>query len=402
MVTEISRLTDKGLRALKPKEKYYRITVKSHQGLALRIEPTGLISFRYRYQLGGVRREMTIGAYPTLTLQELLAKYSTHHLQVKQGTDPLLSTATDDPLFKNFVERYITQAAKKLKPSSLQEYTRQIRRTLIPAWGNRKLSTIHKTHIYDLIEAISNTAPVQANRTLATIKAIFSYATDIGLMDLSPAYRVKPPSVERPRERFLDLPEIVKLFEILDACPNRDTVDLVKLILFMAQRPGEVRTIHRNKLKRDDKGLWLQLAGANTKNSRPNRIFINTQAERVITDRINDLKLDGNLFPAKTKEGVIMVDGVSSRFRTLRGKGVDNFNAHDLRRTATTLLASLGYRSLTDDITNHTVKGITRQVYDLYDSAAEIKEAMTALGNHIETTVSSKNSNIIPFSRFKE
>ena len=54
-------LTDAGLKALKPKEKLYKIV--DRDGMYVVIQPAGAIVFRYDYRLSGRRETLTIGRY---------------------------------------------------------------------------------------------------------------------------------------------------------------------------------------------------------------------------------------------------------------------------------------------------------------------------------------------------
>jgi Arm DNA-binding domain len=54
-------LTDAHLKALRPKEKLYKIV--NRDGMYVVIQPAGAIVFRYDYRLSGRRETLTIGRY---------------------------------------------------------------------------------------------------------------------------------------------------------------------------------------------------------------------------------------------------------------------------------------------------------------------------------------------------
>ena len=402
---EITKLTDRTLKKIKSRDKRYRILVKGSPGLILLVNPTGTISFQYRFQLNGNRRGITLGSYPAMTMQALMAEYSTMVNQVKQGIDPLREKELqqqqeeDEPLFKDFAERFVlNHCKKKLRAATAKEYERQIRKHLIPVWGKYKVTEIQRKQIVGLVEKMSNHAPVQANRTLATIKKLFSYAFDIGLVEINPASPVKPPAKETPRNRVLDMDEIVILFKKLETLPNTETRDFLQLMTLTAQRPGEVAGLRLKQLKRDNDGLWLELSGGlTTKNGEPQRIFLNDQAEKIIQRRVDDLRVKTFFFPARTKSGHTEVTTMNDRTRKLQPiKSVEYFRPHDLRRSATTGIARLGYGAVVDDILNHKKQGVTRRVYDLYSRAPEIKRALTAWGEAIQMALDGNAGKIIP------
>ena len=410
----ITKVTDSKLKILKPQKKRYRVYIDNLPGLYFLVGVTGNITFQFRYQLKSQRREIKIGSYPARTMQNLLAEYATLVDQVKNEIDPLREKelkeqkAEDDPLFKDFAERFIKNHVKKnLAAPTAKEYERQIRKHFIPAWGKRKIADIQRNQIVKLIEKISDTAPVQSNRTLATIKKMFSYALDVGVVDVNPASGIKPPAKETPKQRVLDLEEITALFKTLGALEDRATRDILRLITLTAQRPGEVAEMRVSQLKKDADGLWFELESSDTKNSEPTRIFLNDMAVQIIKSRIKDMGLNNYIFPARTKQdksgsgpsSFIRKDVVVQKVRRLNAatqeQGVKYFTAQDLRRSTATGLARLGHGAIVDDILNHKQQGVTRRVYDLYSRAPEIKRALTAWGELLERAIDGTDADVI-------
>src|SRR5262245_23932390 len=59
-------LTDTKLKALKPREKLYRVADSG--GLCIEVRPTGSKLWRYRYRYMGVPKMLGFGEYPTIPL----------------------------------------------------------------------------------------------------------------------------------------------------------------------------------------------------------------------------------------------------------------------------------------------------------------------------------------------
>ncbi|ODA93742.1 hypothetical protein BFX40_13285 [Mesorhizobium sp. SEMIA 3007] len=57
-------LTDAALKALKPKEKVYKIV--DRDGMYVRVMPSGAISFRLDYRLNGRRETVYLGRYDSM------------------------------------------------------------------------------------------------------------------------------------------------------------------------------------------------------------------------------------------------------------------------------------------------------------------------------------------------
>ncbi len=54
-------LTDAAIKALKPKEKMYKVT--DRDGMYVRVAPSGALSFRLDYRLNGRRETVYLGKY---------------------------------------------------------------------------------------------------------------------------------------------------------------------------------------------------------------------------------------------------------------------------------------------------------------------------------------------------
>ena len=190
------------------------------------------------------------------------------------------------------------------------------------------------------------------------------------------------------------------MFKVLELLLDRDTRDILRLITLTAQRPGEVAEMRCSQLKDDGAdGLWFEIKSGDTKNKEPQRIFLNDMAVEIIKSRTDDMGLTHYIFPSDSKSGFMRKDVLVRKVRriqpAIQEQGIEHFTAHDLRRSAATGLARLGYGDIIDDILNHKQKGITRRVYDLYSRAPEIKRALTAWGEAVERAVAGNQADVI-------
>ena len=70
MATSSPRLlTVRFLNALKPRATRYEVHDTIRQGLALRVTPSGVKSWTFRYRYRGNPERLTIGRYPDVTLE---------------------------------------------------------------------------------------------------------------------------------------------------------------------------------------------------------------------------------------------------------------------------------------------------------------------------------------------
>ena len=75
---------------------------------------------------------------------------------------------------------------------------------LYPALGHRRIETVTRRDILDLLDAIEAKASgARANRVLANVRRLFSWAVERGIIEASPAANVKAPGQETARDRVL-------------------------------------------------------------------------------------------------------------------------------------------------------------------------------------------------------
>ena len=58
-------LTDAAIKALKPKDKLYKVADRN--GMYVVVQPSGSIVFRYDYRMNGRRETLTLGRYGAAT-----------------------------------------------------------------------------------------------------------------------------------------------------------------------------------------------------------------------------------------------------------------------------------------------------------------------------------------------
>lgn len=125
-----------------------------------------------------------------------------------------------DTTFKALANEMLS-AKTKLRPATLRQYRQVLDAELLPAWKDRPVSSITRRDVIHLVERIHERAPVQANRTLATIKVLFNTGLRRALptLETNPAHMMEPPHDEAGRDRYLDRNEIKVVWHALDHAP---------------------------------------------------------------------------------------------------------------------------------------------------------------------------------------
>jgi integrase len=230
-----------------------------------------------------------------------------------------------------FVERY-----HKPRNRSWAAVDRALRRELAPWWG-RPLRNVTKRDVVALLDSVFDRAPLMANRMLAHLKQLFSWAVERDILRASPIAGMKRPASEESRDRVLTEDELVAVWRACDGL-GWPAGPLVQLLILTAQRRGEVAAMAWQDVDRDAK-LWT-LPKVLTKAKRMHDVPLSPLALEII----GGLPLVGHsglVFPSRT-EGVIANFSLHKR-QLDQESGVADWRLHDLRRTAADGMAGLGH-----------------------------------------------------------
>ena len=162
-------------------------------------------------------------------------------------------------------EEFITKYAKP-RNRTADEVARMFALHLYPALGHRPIETVTRRDILDLLDGIEAKASgARANRVLANVRRLFSWAVERGIIEASPAANVKAPGQETARDRVLTDDE---LRAFLRACERMGEPfgPLFRLLLLTGQRRDEVAALPWAEL--DLAGALWRLPAARTKNKR--------------------------------------------------------------------------------------------------------------------------------------
>jgi integrase len=414
------KLTDRAIKALKPKTERYEVWEDGRTGLGLRVSPAGRKSFVYMYRFDGKPRRMTLGTYPAVGLASARVKHAQAKEVLEKGQDPgalhveKRRTERQAETVNDLAEEYLEKWAKPRKRSA-NEDERILNKDVLPVWGKKKAKAIRRRDVILLLDGIvERGSPIAANRTLAVIRKMYNFGLSRDIVDATPVAMVRAPAKENQRDRILSASEIKTFWNGLANAPMTPAIKLaLKLELVTAQRKGELVGARLTEFDLDD-GVWT-IPAERAKNGIAHRVPLSPAALGLIEearavarqaeiDRAE--KLPGAeprepewLFPSPRGGGSIEPKAVNHALRkamdlTGRGKGpaikLKNVTPHDLRRTAASGMTALGInRLVVSKVLNHVETGVTA-VYDRHSYDAEKRHALEAWAAHLESILSGK------------
>lgn len=326
-------LTDRQIKSLKSigKDKL----LSDGGGLYIRVSVTGSKTFLYRTKKGGKTRYTTLGTYPALGL-----------LDARKKTAELQGKAIGIATVKYAVDAYI-DALDYLQPEQVRQ---RLEKDLIPDLGTKRLSAVTTSDLTKALQTIVDRGSlVAANRTLADIKHLFTFAYEKGWVHSNPAERITRKVAggkEESREVILTDDEIKHLIKVLrtDRFQDKTRVGLA-LMLLTGQRSSEVLNIPHSK-------EWWTIQ--ENKSDRPHKVYLVPLARW--------LSRHAEVCDHRTLS------------RALKRMKV-RYTPHDLRRTVRTRMSDLGVLPhVAEKCLNHKLEGVLA-VYDRGDYIPEREAA---------------------------
>lgn len=329
-MTQRTRLTDAGIKRLKPGSTDRTVWDTIVPGLGVRIRTTGFRGYVFHQRGQGGSRRVSLGPAALKGVEdarrECLAIQLDEH-SVKTGTRSAAGSRT--PLFRDYVaDPWMTGQCHGWKPSTRRTVESRLRSVLLPAFGHLPLDRIAPADVDAWFDRCSATAPGGANKALALLRQIMNHAASSGLIAMNPARstRMNP----RPRlTRFLSAEEIVRLHEALDRCvaerPARAVqADLIRLLLYTGCRKSEIKNLRWSEVEGDS----LRLADSKTG---PRTVHLSANARAVIERQRRGT--GPFVFPSPANPGKPFGDGLPLWSRVRERAGLEGVRLHDVRHT---------------------------------------------------------------------
>lgn len=309
-------------------------------GLYLTVTAKGVKSFSYVRRIGSRTARMTIGRFPGVTVEQARKEAARLAGEIAQGKDPAEQRrkARGETTLDELFNLYLNNHAKPHK-RTWQGDKNQYGRYLI-GWKNRRLSQIRKSDVANLHTKIGRDhGPYAANRLLALLSAMFTYAVGLGFEGGNLAKGVKK-FKEQSRDRFLRADEIKAFFEALEVEPDDCWRDFFKLALLTGARRSNVASMKWADLELE-RGLW-RIPEAQSKNKEPLVCILAPAAVDILRER-HENATNGSeyVFPSWGKTGHI-VEPKKAWKRIIERANLKALRLHDLRRTLGSWQAATG------------------------------------------------------------
>lgn len=392
--------------------------------LGLRLESTvSAKSWTYRYKspVDGRMRQIRIGHWPAMPASAALVKWQELKDQRGAGVDPVLEkkqrrekSAVGVYTVADAVQDYITghlninRRADGARAVAARLHDAIAGIALLPAAG------VTRRVAFDLIAGLAD-KPVKARSVRNELGAAWDLALDAGKLSQDApnwwrqimAGKLKSKGAVRDgvskgtAKRVLSDAELRQLLAADFMLFGETVRDVLALYLWTATRGGEIVQMRAEHITQEPDGWWWTIPKAMTKGAgraaaMDLRVPLAGRALDVVRRRLQ-AHSKGYLFPSKSKEGHPSQSGLQSQvnFRqpycvqrpdvTRARLSVTHWSPHDLRRTARTMLASMGCPGdVAESILGHIQPGVAG-IYNKYGYDKERREWLQRLSDKLDT-----------------
>lgn len=351
-------LTDAAIKALKPREKLYKVA--DRDGMYVAVQPSGAIVFRYDYRINGRRETLTLGRYGSagLSLARAREKLIDAQRAILEGRSPAQEKQREKRRIKE-AKSFGEFGERWLQKHRMAESTRAMRRSIyerdiLPTFRNRLLTEISPEDLRSMCEKVkARGAPATAVHVRDIVKLVYAFAILHGEKVPNPAEEVGPASIATfvPKDRSLSPAEIRVMLSQLEHVATLPTIRLgLKLFLITMVRKSELQDATWDEVDFEN-AVW-SIPKERMKRSKAHNVYLPEQAIDILVALKTCAGNSRYLLPSRYDADAPMSRATFNRVTYAvveqakkAGLPLDPFTVHDLRRTGSTLLNELGFNS---------------------------------------------------------
>lgn len=374
----VDRLTDAQVKALPVPATGNRITYDGEvKGFGVRITSAGARAFILNYRVARRERRITIGSFPDWKTSAAREEAKALKRRVDRGEDPMQNRqeARDAPTMIDLADRFEVEHIVKRRPTTARDYKAMLKRYIRPTFGHDKVDAVRTRDIEALHRTIAKTAPYMANRVVALLSKMFTFAIKEEMRPDNPVRGIeRAPEVKR--KKYLSPAEIGRLSAALAAHPERSSANAVRLLLLTGARRGEMLSATWDQFDLN-KGIWVK-PGATTKQKTEHQIPLSAPAIQLLSEMKAEADIEnGRRAKAKYPPIPFLFPGVEGKplkdikrfWASVCDKAeINGFRVHDLRHTHASILVNMGLSlPIIGALLGHTQAATTHRYAHLMD-----------------------------------
>jgi integrase len=290
---------------------------------------------------------------------------------------------------REVADRYLADHAAKRKGSTHVLVTGILERNLLPVFGAMQPDKVTRADVARLHSAMHAT-PVAANRTLATLKALYGWAARHELVadGYNPARSIEK-YAERARERFLTSDEFARLGDALDTCAvDPAAVAAIKLLILTGCRLREILELRWDYVDFDRAVIFLPDSKTGKK-----PVYLSAAALGILR---NLPRRSDYVAPSRTGRPYADIKGP---WATVTGvAGLEGLRLHDLRHSFASIGAGAGLGlPILGKLLGHSQAATTQRYAHL--ASDPMHQAVNTIGDAIEAAMKGADRKVVPLRK---
>lgn len=337
------KLTTRVITELEPKDKTYAVFDTEIRGFGVRVWPSGVKVFVFKYERQAKQHWLTLGRFGELTFEQAKKRALKHRLEITDGQNPgmVIRAKREAPSVADLADRFLRDHADlKTKPRTAAEYRRMVELFIKPQLGRLKVADVLPADAYEFHTSLAKT-PRQANHTLAVLSKMFSLAELWGwrTQNTNPCFIVER-LPERRRDRFLTEKELERLGQVMQEMEDAVSESIyafaaLRMLILTGARLSEILTLTWNMVDLENGMLRLPDSKTGAK-----VIFLNPPAIRLLK-ALPEIQDNPYVFPGDLDNQRLV--NLEKPWQKIREKaGLSDVRIHDLRHTFASMAAQSG------------------------------------------------------------
>lgn len=384
-------LTASGVKDAKPKDRAYKLTDLGN-GLVLLVTPSGSKLWRRRLRVNGKETMFALGRYPEVGLAEARQKAQEAFALARDGISPAIrrkavqarAAASQAATFRAVAQTWLKHRAADWAVATLRQRRRLLEAYIYPVIGDLPVGDVTSAVVNTVLDGVHRKAPAQTPFARQVISGVMGDAIIMQLADTDPVYvlrdRHKP--IKVTHHRALDKSEIKPFLEGVDASPMHEHTRIaVYLALWTLSRSVEVIGAMWREFNLE--ACTWTLPAERMKKREEHTVPLPRQAVAMLKGLREFMPHREYLFPNAHDPRKPASRGFINK--PVTALGFENFSAHGIRSTGSTMLNGMGYKSdWIETQLAHLDRNKTRRSYNRAIYLEERREMMQQWADYLD------------------
>ncbi len=266
----MANVTDRAIKALKPKEKDYKYFIED--GLFLLVAKTGGKRWRLKYRINNREKVLALGVYPDIKLKTAKKLKEEYREKIAIGIDPSQEKkkkkaelkAQDEVVtntFKKVAKEYLAKRTD-LNEAYLTRLENAFKNDVFPFFGSTPITDIEPIDIIKVVKRVQERGAIEsAHRLFTQIGVVFKYGVSNQMAKRNPCSDMDKKMILKAKVKnnyptITDAKEIGTLLNLIDEYSGDYTTKMaLKLLPYVFVRPFNIRHAEWDEIDFEDR-LW--------------------------------------------------------------------------------------------------------------------------------------------------